>query len=103
MTSKSQTKRIAAQKAPEPVSALRKCGCIDAANKALEPRNTGLDVVQMINFKTGREGEALRIATFKLGDGKGKAIIVFARHCPFCGASFNRPGVLGQFDMTQPT
>lgn len=102
MPSKSQQKRIAVQKAPKPISDLRKCGCIDAANKALEPRNTGLDVVLTMNFKSGQEGEALRVGTFKLGDGKGKALAVFARHCPFCGASFNRPGPASNFDVTQP-
>jgi hypothetical protein len=62
------------------------CGCIEAANKALEPHGTQLNV--MYSFSGGQT--AAIVASEKLPNARRgtKPKTVIATFCPFCGVKY---------------
>lgn len=61
------------------------CNCTDKVNKSLEPYNTILDEVSMLNMSTGVCRQSLHLVTGKRERKKGKARVVLVNFCPFCG------------------
>lgn len=65
----------------------REHSCIKRVSPQLEEeRNTRLMIVQTFSLSMSLDRERLVIATEKVDPKKrGKAVVIFATYCPFCG------------------
>lgn len=67
------------------------CDCTAKVNAQLEPENTTLREVSMINMKSGAVRQSLVIATERLRSEKKRTRVktVLPSFCPFCGARYS--------------
>lgn len=62
------------------------CNCIEAGNKALEPRNTKIVMADVIDLEKGTVKPRMLIYTAIISLKRGRTPLkVFASYCPFCG------------------
>lgn len=65
------------------------CKCLSKVRKILAKSNTRVDMVSLVNFKTGKIRESLKIATARIDRRqRTKVRTLLPSFCPFCGEKY---------------